>query len=363
MRFGIAIVESSTCRFFYRKRQVSQLFLLFPNCKSKNEFDFFDVIYLYDEEYLRGLDTQYNVLHWLVEPADLTELFWSFFRSGHRGISGSSICLNLLLIAVRLPIFLNVSIAVSHVPSAAPLLGLPHCQSNNEFHASKNEFDFFDVIYLYDQKGLDTQYNVLHWLVEPADMSISRVFTSPITDCIISAELFWTFFLSGHRGISGSSICMNLLIAVRCPNVPLLTTESKHRAPNCCTVVITLLFYVCNPSELDDHPAFWYRPGKQSEGKQSKADSYRIEIVDEVSMKHSLTISLDVSIAVCHVPSSAPLSGLPHRQTELFWTFFLSGHRGISGSSICLNLLIAVRCQIASRMSSVVLDCPGNLKV
>ncbi|XP_003380936.1 hypothetical protein Tsp_12203, partial [Trichinella spiralis] len=90
--------ESSTCRFFYRKRQVSQLFLLFPNCKSKNEFDFFDVIYLYDEEYLRGLDTQYNVLH----------------------------CL---------PIFLNVSIAVSHVPSAAPLLGLPQRQSNNEFHA------------------------------------------------------------------------------------------------------------------------------------------------------------------------------------------------------------------------------------
>ncbi|KRY24560.1 hypothetical protein T01_16086 [Trichinella spiralis] len=50
-------------------------------------------------------------------------------------MSGSSICLNLLLIAVRLPIFLNVSIAVSHVPKAAPLLGLPHCQSNNEFDA------------------------------------------------------------------------------------------------------------------------------------------------------------------------------------------------------------------------------------
>ncbi|KRY17718.1 hypothetical protein T12_13595 [Trichinella patagoniensis] len=56
------------------------------------------------------------------------ELFWSFFRSRHRGMSGSSICLNLLLIAVRLPIYLNVSIAVSHVLSAAPLSGLPHRQ-------------------------------------------------------------------------------------------------------------------------------------------------------------------------------------------------------------------------------------------
>ncbi|KRZ51688.1 hypothetical protein T02_10590 [Trichinella nativa] len=73
------------------------------------------------EAYLRGLDTQYNVPQWLV-------LFWSSFRSRHRGMSGSSICLNMLLITVRLPIYLNVSIAVSHVSSAAPLSGLPHRQ-------------------------------------------------------------------------------------------------------------------------------------------------------------------------------------------------------------------------------------------
>ncbi|KRX24876.1 hypothetical protein T07_10350 [Trichinella nelsoni] len=92
-----------------------------PHRQSKNEFDA-------SEEYLRGLDTQYNVLQWLVEPADMTELFWSSFRSRYRGMSGSSIFLNF-------PIFLNVSIAVNHVPSTAPLSGLTHRQSNNEFDA------------------------------------------------------------------------------------------------------------------------------------------------------------------------------------------------------------------------------------
>ncbi|KRY41172.1 hypothetical protein T01_14856 [Trichinella spiralis] len=59
----------------------------------------------------------------------------------------------------RLTISLDVSIAFNHLIV--------------DSSTSKNEFDFFDVIYLYDQKGLDTQYNVLQWLVEPADLSTS----------------------------------------------------------------------------------------------------------------------------------------------------------------------------------------------
>ncbi|KRX51465.1 hypothetical protein T09_12014, partial [Trichinella sp. T9] len=79
-----------------------------------------------EEVHSEKLATPLAQPHYFVKTE--AELFWSFFRSRHRGMSGSSIFLNMLLITVRLPIYLNVSIAVSHVPSAAPLSGLPHRQ-------------------------------------------------------------------------------------------------------------------------------------------------------------------------------------------------------------------------------------------
>ncbi|KRZ51706.1 hypothetical protein T02_14932 [Trichinella nativa] len=136
------------------------------------------------------------------------------FCEKHRGMSGSSICLNMLLITVRLPIYLNVSIAVSHVSSAAPLSGLPHRQSKNEFALYHLHVDFSTVkdkvrmnlislTYSYEAylRGLDTQYNVPQWLVEPADCSCCfgvplavdtvhislgvRVRASPVFVCIL----------------------------------------------------------------------------------------------------------------------------------------------------------------------------------
>ncbi|KRX48054.1 hypothetical protein T05_4073 [Trichinella murrelli] len=156
-----------------------------------------------EEVHSEKLATPLAPPHYFVKTE--AELFWSFFRSRHRGMSGSSICLNMLLITVHLPIYLNVSIAVSHVPSAAPLSGLPHRQ-----------------IIIYMSIFLPLQV------------------------------LFWSSFRSRHRGMSGSSIFLNLLlISVRLP------------------------------------------------------------------------IYLNVSIAVSHVPSAAPLSGLPHRQIIIYMSIFL----------------------------------------
>ncbi|KRX72831.1 hypothetical protein T06_9729 [Trichinella sp. T6] len=65
------------------------------------------------------------------------------------------------------------------------------------------------------------------------------------------------------------------ILTYRCPTVPLLTTKSKHRAPNYCTDVIAshMSFVVLDCpghsmiiSVLDQHVAFWYRTGKQSKG-------------------------------------------------------------------------------------------------
>ncbi|KRZ86533.1 hypothetical protein T08_3609 [Trichinella sp. T8] len=94
------------------------------------------------------------------------------FCEKHRGMSGSSICLNMLLITVRLPIYLNVSIAVSHVPSAAPLSRLPHRQIII-YMSIFLPMNLISFTYSYEAylRGLDTQYNVLQWLVEPADCS------------------------------------------------------------------------------------------------------------------------------------------------------------------------------------------------
>ncbi|KRX12500.1 hypothetical protein T07_7450, partial [Trichinella nelsoni] len=84
---------------------------------------------------------------------------------------------------------LDVSVAVCHVPSSAPLSGLPHLESSTcRFFYCKGQREEY-------LRGLVTQYNVLQWLVEPADMSISCI-TSLIMDCIISTELFWSSFRS-----------------------------------------------------------------------------------------------------------------------------------------------------------------------
>ncbi|KRY48238.1 hypothetical protein T03_16645 [Trichinella britovi] len=120
-----------------------------------------------EEVHSEKLATPLAPPHYFVKTE--AELFWSFFRSRHRCMSGSSICLNMLLITVRLPIYLNVSIAVSHVPSAAPLSRLPHRQIII-YMSIFLPMNLISLTYSYEAylRGLDTQYNVLQWLVEPA---------------------------------------------------------------------------------------------------------------------------------------------------------------------------------------------------
>ncbi|KRX22607.1 hypothetical protein T07_667 [Trichinella nelsoni] len=202
-----------------------------PHRQSKNEFDA-------REEYLRGLDTQYNVLQWLVEPADMTELFWSSFRSRYRGMSDSSIFLNLLLIVVRY---------VDCTDFVHDSNGFPHIFKLRHFLLAL----CVEIVAV----AFPSVPSVPNY-VKSTSTSIACVHIHPSNVQVRVAMIAFPLHNSTglRRPIMRVRSTLHLDIKAcfpRCPNVPLLTRENV-KSPVTCRLSSLIV-------QLDQHVAFWYR--------------------------------------------------------------------------------------------------------